>query len=186
MTTLPTRRTTLRLLASAPAGAALPLARGAPAAAQFGPSPFGSPGAGLPLGLRIGAVLIDTDRIARLGNPDGAELLERDLSRQVHAVFGDRLASRGAGGATLAVRITSLYLPPWAGGRRGGNGGEGPDSIEGVGSVTLGGRTLSETPVLATLPPSYSGTWHDPDIDRRRAASISHQFAYWLRREMGI
>ena len=186
MTTLPTRRTTLRLLASAAAGAALPLAPGAPAVAQVGPSPFGGPGAGFPAGLRIGAVLIDTDRIARLGNPDGAELLQRDLSRQLHTVFGDRFASRGAGGATLAVRITSLYLPPWAGGRRGGNSGEGPDSIEGVGTVTLGGRALSETPVLATLSPSYSGTWYDPDIDLRRAASLSYQFAYWLRREMGI
>ncbi len=186
MTMLPTRRTTLRLLASAAAGAALPLAAGAPVAAQVGPSPFGSPGAGLPAGLRIGTVLVDTDRVARLGNPDGAELLDRDLTRQLRDVFGDRYAPRGAGGATLAVRITSLYLPPWGGGQRGGNGGEGPDSIEGVGTVTAGGRALSETPVLATLSPSYSGPWYDPDIDRRRAASLSYQFAYWLRREMGI
>ena len=186
MTTLTTRRATLRLMAAAAAGAVLPLACTRAASAQAGPTPFGSSGAGLPAGLRFGSVLIDTDRIARLGNPDGAELLERDLSHQLHAVFGDRIASRGAGGATLAVRITSLYLPPWAGGSRGGNNGEGPDSIEGVGTVTAGGRALGETPVLATLPPSYSGAWYDPEIDRRRAESLSYQFAYWLRREMGI
>jgi hypothetical protein len=45
---------------------------------------------------------------------------------------------------------------------------------------------LSETPVLTTLPPSYSGAWYDPNIDRRRVSSLSYQFAYWLRREMGI
>lgn len=186
MTTFLTRRSALSLLASAAAGAALPLARSTPAAAQFGPSPFGVPGAGLPAGLRFGAFLIDTDRIAHFGNPEDAERLERVLTRQLHAVFGDRVAPRGQGAATLAVRISSLYLPPWAGGRRGGNGGEGPDSIEGVGTVTASGRVLSETPVLATLPPSYSGAWYEPDIDRKRITSLSYQFAYWLRREIGI
>ena len=96
------------------------------------------------------------------------------------------MAGAGQRGTTLLVRVTSLYLPPWAGGRRGGNGGDGPDSMEGVATVTAGGRVLSRTPLLATLDPSYSGAWFDPDIDRRRVSSISYQFAYWLRREMGI
>lgn len=187
MTLLPTRRSALGLMAAA-AGAALPLARVAPAAAQLGPSPFGpSPfgGAGLPSDLRFGAVAVDTSRIARLGNAVGADLLARDLERQLRVVFADRMAGGGRGAALLA-RVNSLYLSLYTGGRSGSGQGLGPDNIEGVGLVTSGGRVLSQTPLYTTLDPSYSGAWYLPDIDRRRIDSISYQFAYWLRREMGI
>ncbi len=186
MTLSPTRRAALSLMAAAAAGAALPLARGVPAAAQpvpspFGPSPFDAPAAGL----RFGTVAADTTRIARLGNPVGAALLARGLERELPAVFADRMAAGGRG-AALLVRVNSLYLGFYTGGRWGGTQGVGPDNIDGVGLVTSGGRLLSQTPIYTTLDPSYSGAWYLPDIDRRRIESISHQLAYWLRREMGI
>ena len=168
----------------------LPLARSAPAAAQlgpppFGPSPFDAPTAGLPAGLRFGTVAADTSRIARLGNPVGADLLARDLQRQLRIVFADRMGAAGRG-AALLVRVDSLYLGAYTGGRSGGAQGVGLDNIDGVGLVTTGGRVLSQTPIYTTLDPSYSGAWYLPDIDRRRIDSISYQLAYWLRREMGF
>ncbi|RYC33972.1 hypothetical protein D3273_01610 [Lichenibacterium minor] len=184
MTLLPTRRAALGFLASAAAGAALPLARSAPAAAQFGPSPFDAPAA-VPAGLRFGTVSADTSRIARLGNPVGAQILQRDLDRQLRVVFAD-LMGGGSRGAALLVRVNSLYLGLYTGGRAGSGQGIGPDNIDGVGLVSSGGRVLSQTPIYTTLDPSYSGAWYLPDIDRRRIDSISYQLAYWLRREMGI
>ncbi len=189
MTLPPTRRAALGLLAAA-AGAALPLARVATAGAQtvpppFFPSPFDAPAAGLPAGLLFGTVAADTTRIARLGNPVGAALLARGLERELRVVFADRMAAGGRG-AALLVRVNSLYLGFYTGGRSGGTQGVGPDNVDGVGIVTAGGRLLSQTPIYTTLDPGYSGAWYLPDIDRRRIDSISHQLAYWLRREMGI
>ena len=183
----PTRRAALGLLASAAAGAALPLARTGPASAQLAPSPFGAPKA-LPPGLRFGAMAVDADRVARLGNPGGAALVVRHLTRQLRAVFADLLVAPGAGGATLTARISSLYLASYAGTQSYGHRSEGPnnDDLEGAGVLSSGGRVLAEVPLLAVLDAGYSGAWYLPDIDERRIASISHQFAYWLRREMGV
>lgn len=196
MTTLPTRRATLGLLASA-AGAALTVARAAPAAAQLPPSPFGglpipggapggAPGAAAPAGgLRISRVAVDTAALRSPFDGSDAALLARDLAGDLRHVFADLMVGSGDRGVTLLARVHSLYLPPWAGDRR-GNAGDGPDNIEGVGIVASGGRVLSETPLYTTLNPSYSGAWYLPDINERRIASISYQFAYWLRREMGV
>ena len=95
------------------------------------------------------------------------------------------IAIKHRGDRALLVRVRSLYLVAWAGGRSGSTG-DGPDNIDGVGIVTSGGRVVSETPVYTTLDPSYSGAWYLPDIEQRRVASICYQLAYWLHREMGF
>lgn len=177
------RRTVLGGIAAA--GGLVALAR--PAAAQFAPSsPFGAPVPGA-ADLRFTRFAVDTRRIVSPYNDSTAALVARDLERCLAEVFADRAAGRGARGATLMVRISSLFLPPYTGGGNGSGKGNGPDSLEGVGLVVAADRrVLSETPLLATLDPTYSGAWYRPDIAELRVASISYQFAYWLRREMGI
>lgn len=187
MTILTTRRTALGLLASAAAGAVLPLGRVAPAAAQVGLAPAAA-GAGLPAGLRFRSVAVDASRLARLGNLAGAEAVTAALTRELGAVFADLMAPRGTAGAALVARISSLYLADFVGTRSysGRDGGGNNDDLEGVGIVSSGGRTLAEVPILSVLDASYSGAWYQPDIDEKRVASICHHFAWWLRREMGV
>lgn len=180
-----TRRTALGLLAAA----ALPPCR--PAAAQAsGGSPL-LPGAGtaLPARLRFRTVAVDTAPLARLGSPATADLVGHVMGRKLHDVFADLIAPGDGGGATLVARISSITLVPYVSGRSYGgrsSGGGGNDNIEGVGIVRAGGRVLTEVPVLTVLDPGYSGAWYLPDIDALRVDSICHQFAYWLRREMGV
>lgn len=174
-----TRRAALRLAASAAAGATVSF----PALAQLGA------GSGLPAGLRFRTIAVDTARVAALGNSTGADLVAQALARNLRAVFADLMAPRDAGGATLVARVSSLYLSAYAGNRDyGGRHGTGAanDDLEGVGIVTAGGRVLAEVPILSVLSPGYSGAWYLPDIDVRRIDSISHHFAWWLRREMGV
>lgn len=176
-----TRRAALRLGAAA-AGAVL----SSPALAQLGQIGGGS---GLPAGLRFRTIAVDTARVAALGNGTGADLVAQALGRNLRTVFADLMAPRDAGGATLVARVSSLYLSSYAGNRDyGGRHGTGAanDDLEGVGIVTSGGRVLAEVPILSVLNPGYSGAWYLPDIDRRRIESISHHFAWWLRREMGV
>ena len=182
-----TRRSALGLLASAAAGGVLPLGRVDFAAAQIGPSPFAA-GAGLPAGLRLRGVAVDASRLVRLGDAAGAEAVTVVLTRELGAVFADLMAPRGAAGATLVARISSLYLADDVGTRsyNGRDGGGNNDDLEGVGIVSSGGRTLVEVPILSVLDAGYSGAWYQPGIDGLRVTSICHHFAWWLRREMGV
>ncbi len=170
--TLSTRRTALALLASA----AIPLGVMSRASVQAA------------AGLRLRSIAIDTSRLAALGNPVGADAVRQALGRDLRQVFGDLIASRGANGATLLVRISSLSLSSYVGTRSFGrrNGGNNMDYLEGVGIVSTDGRTVSETPILSALDAGYSGAWYLPNIDEMRVASISYHFVYWLRREMGV
>ena len=186
MTHSMTRRGALAALASAAGAAALPLAAG-PAAAQFGPSPFGG-GSSLPAGLRFGDIAVDASRLARLGNPGDAERVTTVLTRQLREVYADITVPRGTGGATLVARISSISMPSYVGSRayNGKDGGGGNDSLEGVGIVASGRQVLGQVPILSVLSPTYSGSWYQPDIEAKRLVSICHHFAWWLRREMGV
>lgn len=187
MTDRTTRRAVLGLLASAAAGAALPLGRISPAAAQLGPAPFAGASA-LPAGIRFRAVGVDASRLARLGNVAGADVVTQVLTRQLRSVFADLMAPRGAAGATLEARISSLYLADYAGTRsyNGRSGGGNNDDLEGVGIVSSGGQVLAQVPILSVLDAGYSGAWYQPGIDAKRVDAICHHFAWWLRREMGV
>ena len=168
--------------------AAPALAAAVPACAQ---APIRAPGTASTTAtdLRLRTVVIDATRVAALGNPGGADRLAVVLAREMRKVFADLMAPHAADGATLVARISSLYFVPFAGGRDYGgsnSSGSGSDSLDGVGIVTSGGRALSQTPILAILDPGYSGAWYLPNIDELRLDSISYQFAWWLRREMGV
>ena len=187
MTHSMTRRGALAARASVAAGAAaLPLGVGT-AAAQFDPSPFGG-GSGLPAGLRFGDLVVDASRLARLGNIGDAERVTAVLTRQLREVFADIIVPRGAGGATLVARISSISMPSYVGSRayNGKDGGGGNDTLEGVGIVTSGRQVLAQVPILSVLSPTYSGSWYQPDIEAKRLVSVCHHFAWWLRREMGV
>ena len=137
--------------------------------------------------LRFRAVVVDTSRLAALGNPTVAELIGQELGSQARQTFADRLTPGDARAPTLVIRIDSISLASYAGDSyRAPAGSADTDYLEGAGLVSSGGRVLSATPILSALDAGYSGAWYQPDIDRRRIASISHHFAYWLRREMGI
>ena len=187
MTDRTSRRAALGLLASAAAGAALPLGLVAPAAAQLGPAPF-APTEALPAGIRFRAIGVDASRLARLGNVAGADTVTRVLTHQLQGVFADLMAPRGAAGATLVARISSIYLASYVGTRSysGRDGGGNNDNLDGVGIVSSGGHVLAQVPILSVLDAGYSGAWYQAGIDARRLESICYHFAWWLRREMGV
>lgn len=137
--------------------------------------------------LRFGVITVDTSPLARKGLSAAATAaIHEQLALALAQVFADRMAPRQSP-ATLVARIDSFSLASYAGDDVGAFGGPtDTDYLEGAGLVVSGGRVLSTTPILSALAASYSGAWYLPDIDARRIASITHHFAYWLRREMGL
>ncbi|KAA5602579.1 hypothetical protein [Blastochloris sulfoviridis] len=131
------------------------------------------------------AITIDTSPLARLGDPRDAELIRRNLSRELPAAFAGRVT--GARGApTLVVRITSLSLGSYTGTASGGGGGGGStvdtDYLEGEALVVpAGSKTPSaRVPMLSAVPSASAGAWYLPDNEERRIAYISSFFAGWL------
>ncbi len=139
-------------------------------------------------GTRFRIIAIDTSRLAALGSPQTAEVVQRLLAPELRQTFGDLMSPHDNAAATLVARIHSISLSDYVGSRSyGGRGGsKNIDYLEGTGVVTRNGHDVSETPILSALDAGYSGPWYLPGIDERRVASITHHFAYWLRREMGI
>ena len=136
---------------------------------------------------RFGGIVIDTSRLERFGSPRTAALLQRQLAVEARQIFADRLTPGDRRAPTLVIKIDSLSMASYAGASdRTFPGSGNMDYLEGDGAVTSGGQVLSSTHVLSVLDAGYSGPWNLPDIDDRRIVSISHQFAYWLRREMGL
>ena len=134
---------------------------------------------------RFRAVVVDASRVARLGSPVLAERVRGDVSAEVRRAFGDLLAPGDVRAPTLVVRIDSISLGSFTDNTI-ATEGNNKDYLEGAGIVSANGRVLSTTPVLSVLNPGYSGAWYAPGIDERRVQSISHHFASWLRREMGL
>ena len=168
-----TRCTALALLG----GAASCVGVVAPAAAQAPPA-----------ALRFRAIAIDTSRLAALGDPQMADVVQRLLAPELRRTFGDLMAPGDKAAPSLVVRIRSISLSDYAGSRSygGRDGTKNVDYLEGAGVVTMSGHVVSETPVLSALDAGYSGPWYLPGIDERRVASITQHFAYWLRREMAV
>ena len=138
--------------------------------------------------LRFRTIAIDTSRLAALGDPQTADVVQRLLAAELRQTFGDLMAPGDRTAPTLVVRIRSISLSDYVGSRSygGRSGTKNVDYLEGAGIVTSGGHVVSETPVLSALDAGYSGPWYLPGIDERRVASITQHFAYWLRREMGV
>jgi hypothetical protein len=162
------RRGALAALAGALAGVALT----GPAAAQA---------------TTFRAITIDTSPLARLGASRAAELIHRQLERELPAAFAGRIT--GARGApTLVVRIAALSLAGFAG-DGGGNGGGATvatDYLEGEALVVpAGSRTpAARVPVLSAVPSSSAGAWYAPDNDLRRIHYIVSHFAGWVAKKV--
>ena len=137
---------------------------------------------------RFRTIAIDTSRLAALGDPQMADVVQRLLSPELRSSFGDLMVPGDRTAPTLVVRIRSISLSDYVGSRSygGRSGTKNVDYLEGAGVVTLNGHVVSETPVLSALDAGYSGPWYLPGIDERRVSAITQHFAYWLRREMGV
>ena len=136
--------------------------------------------------LRFRTIVVDTSRLAALGSPTTADLVRQALAAEARTIFADRLAPADARASSLTIRIDSITLASYADNAPAFGGMGNTDYLEGAGIVSSGGHVVSTTPVLSALDASYSGAWYQPDIDRKRIVSLSHHFAYWLRRQMGL
>ena len=178
-----TRRALVAGLALAPLAARGAFAQAFVPGERSQPLPPGAAAA-----LRLSSIRVDAAPLADKGLPRFAAVLTDTLSARLRETFADRLGG-GRGAAVLVARIDDLQLGPAGGngGRRGGRGGDvDNDYMDGAGLILEGRTLLSSTPLLVSLPTSYSGAYYLPDIDARRVDSITRQFAYWLRREMGL
>jgi hypothetical protein len=167
-----TRRTALAALGGALAGV-VSAAAATPAAAQSA---------------TYRAITIDTQPLARLGAARAAELIRRELQRELPAAFAGRIT--GARSApTLIVRVTALSLAGFAG-DGGGNGSGGStvntDYLEGEALVVpAGSRTpVQRVPVLSAVPSSSAGAWYAPDNELRRINYITSHFAGWMAKKV--
>jgi hypothetical protein len=131
------------------------------------------------------AISVDTKPLAQRGASGAAELIRRQLQRELAAAFAGRIT--GARGApTLVVRITALSLAGFAG-DGGGNGGGATvntDYLEGEALVVPAGSRVPvrRVPVLSAVPSSSAGAWYAPDNDLRRIRYITAHFAGWVAR----
>lgn len=125
-----------------------------------------------PSRLSIGDIEVNTaPLLAQSGNPT-AMWVQQALPGQLAQAFG--VSAGGAGGATLRVRINSVYL--------GGGGPADPDRMRGV--ATLNGvqtrlraeRTHTNSPTEQALPEQALQGW---------VTELSQVFAYSLARKMG-
>jgi hypothetical protein len=125
-------------------------------------------------GFRIRAMEVDTaPLLAQSGNPT-ASWAQQALTNQLQQVFGNSMAPGDPGGATLRVRVNSIYL--------GGGGPADPDIIRGV--ATLGARTVRiRTIAVYTPSPTDQAMWEQSNRDR--VAALAQSFAYALARRLG-
>ena len=160
------------LLSLGLAGAALALAPLNPAQAQARP---------------IGAIRVDTSRIARQGWGENAERIRVAMERKLAATLGP-LYQRGRG-ATLHVLVKGVWLSSYAGGGGGGKptgGGGSNDNFDSEITV-LGprGEVLQTFPILSVLDSSSGGAWYRPDVDQRRVAALIENNSLWIKRYLG-
>lgn len=135
----------------------------------------------------IGAIRVDTSRIARQGWGENADRIRVAMERQLAETLGP-IYRRGAG-ATLHVTVKGVWLASFAGGSGGGKptgGGGSNDNFDS--DVTVfgpRGEVLQTFPVLSVLDSGSGGAWYRPDVDQRRVAALIENNALWIRRYLG-
>lgn len=137
-------------------------------------------------GQMIGAIRVDTTRIAAQGWGERARLIGAAMERQLAQTLGP-LYRRGAG-ATLLVTVKGVWLSSFAGGGGGkppGGGGADDNFDSDIAVLGPRGQVLQSFPVLSVLPSNYAGAWYRPDIDQRRVAALIENNALWIRRYLG-
>jgi hypothetical protein len=135
----------------------------------------------------IGAIRVDTSRIARQGWGENADRIRVAMERQLAQTLGP-LYRRGAG-ATLHVTVKGVWLSSFAGGSGGGKptgGGGSNDNFDtDVALVGPRGEVLQTFPILSVLDSGSGGAWYRPDVDQRRVAALIENNALWIRRYLG-
>jgi hypothetical protein len=116
--------------------------------------------------------------VAQSGNPT-AQWAQAALPGALAQAFAANMAPGEAGGATLSVRIDSIYL--------GGGGPADPDIMKGVATLTGGGGPARKTRLRATS--TYIANPVDQTLVEQalqgRVQALSQAFAYWLQRKWG-
>jgi hypothetical protein len=116
--------------------------------------------------------------LAQSGNPT-AQWAQAALPGALAQAFAANMAPGEAGGATLSVRIDSIYL--------GGGGPADPDIMKGVATLTGGGGPARKTRLRATS--TYIANPVDQTLVEQalqgRVQALSQAFAYWLQRKWG-
>ena len=131
-------------------------------------------------GFRINAIEVNTaPLVAQSGNPT-ANWVQQALPGQLAQVFAAHMAPGAPGGATLNVRIDSIYL---------GLGGPGnPDSIKGVATLS-GGAGPARVTRLRAIAVYFPGTVEQglpEQVFQGRVTALSQAFAYRLKRKLGL
>jgi hypothetical protein len=136
--------------------------------------------------LTIGAIRVDTSRIARQGWGENADRIRVAMERQLAATLGP-MYRRGAG-ATLQVTVKGVWLASFAGGGGGkprGGGGSNDNFDSEITVVGPRGEVLQTFPILSVVDSGSGGAWYLPDVDQRRVAALIENNALWIRRYLG-
>ena len=116
--------------------------------------------------------------LAQGGNPT-AQWAQAALPGALAQAFAANMAPGDPGGATLSVRIDSIYL---------GQGGPAdPDTMKGAATLSGGGGPARKTRLRATS--TYIANPTDQALVEQalqgRVQALSQAFAYWLQRKWG-
>lgn len=134
----------------------------------------------------IGAIRVDTSRLAAQGWGPRAEEIRRALERQLATTLAPMIRR---GGPTLSVAVKGVWLASWAGGGGGGKPSDGGASLDNFDAdyVLTGprGEVLGQWSILSNLGSDSGGAWYRPDIDQRRVAALIENNALWIRRYLG-
>ena len=131
-------------------------------------------------GFRIGSIAVDTaPLLAQSGNPT-ASWVQQALPGQLAQAFTAHMAPGDPNGATLSVRIDSIYL--------GGGGPADPDRMRGVATLSGGAGPARTTRLRATATyiPSPVEQALPEQAFQGRVAALSQAFAYWLARRWRV
>jgi hypothetical protein len=117
--------------------------------------------------------------LAQSGNPT-AQWAQQALPGALAQAFAANIAPGDPNGATLSVRIDSVYL--------GGGGPADPDRMRGAATLSGGGGAARQTRSRAT------STWTPNPTDQalveqsnqNRVQALSQAFAYWLQRKWSL
>jgi hypothetical protein len=131
-------------------------------------------------GFRIGTIDVNTTPLAaQSGNPTAA-WAQAAMPAALAQAFAHSMAPGDPGGATLSVRIDSVYL--------GGGGPGDPDRMRGSATLTAGTGARRHTSVhaVSTWVPSPVDQTLVEQSNQNRVQALAQSFAYRLKRKWGL
>lgn len=134
----------------------------------------------------IGAIRVDTSRLAAQGWGQRSQEIKRDLERQLATTLAPMIRR---GGPTLTVTVKGVWLASFAGGSGGskpsGAGGSNDNFDADYVLTGLRGEVLGNWAILSNIGADSGGAWYRPDVDQRRVAALIENNALWIRRYLG-